>query len=177
MEPLKRLTSVATKDGLADCWINVPRYIPIKLGLIKVESLSVNFASFAKQLEYIIVFSGTKAAFAERAIRALEAQTVRYLEEKWIWRYIDKLPDFVKTLNDRWIDHFVWHRQRLRKSICSILSHLNKGLQWWKKKGKVQGKRLCTHCFKECALQKGISTTVCKRKFSNFHSVLHSSTL
>ena len=73
----------------------------MKLGLIKVESLSVNFASFAKQLEYIIVFSGTKAAFAERAIRALEAQTVRYLEEKWIWRYIDKLPDFVKTLNDR----------------------------------------------------------------------------
>ena len=46
-------------------------------------------------------FSGTKAAFAERAIRALKAQIVRYLEEEWMWRYIDKLPDFVQTINNR----------------------------------------------------------------------------
>ena len=46
------------------------------------------------------MFSGKKAAFAERANRALKTTIVRYLEEEWMWRYIDKFPDFVKTPND-----------------------------------------------------------------------------
>ena len=47
-------------------------------------------------------FSGvTKATLAERAIRSLKSLIVKYLEDKWMWRYIDKLQDLVQTLNDR----------------------------------------------------------------------------
>ena len=48
VEPLKRLTSVAVKDGLAAMLKNARQYIPTKFEPIRFESLSENFASFAK---------------------------------------------------------------------------------------------------------------------------------
>lgn len=61
------------------------------------------FKSLCKTLNitHYHTYSGTKAAFAERAIRSLKAIIVRYLEEKWMWRYIDKLQDFVDIINTR----------------------------------------------------------------------------
>ena len=45
--------------------------------------------------------SGTKVSLAERALRSIKALIVKYLEYKWRWRYIDKLPVFFATINRR----------------------------------------------------------------------------
>ena len=44
-------------------------------------------------------FSETKSAFAERNICSLKNIIYRYLEEKWTYSYIDKLDQFVNTIN------------------------------------------------------------------------------
>ena len=46
-------------------------------------------------------FSGKKSAFAERNIRSLKNIIYKYLAEKWTYSYIDKLDQFVKTINSR----------------------------------------------------------------------------
>ena len=46
-------------------------------------------------------FSEKKSVFAERNIRSLKNIIHRYLEEKWTYSYIDKLEDFVNTINSR----------------------------------------------------------------------------
>ena len=45
--------------------------------------------------------SEKKSAFAERNIRSLKNIIYRYLEDKWTYSYITKLPDFVQILNSR----------------------------------------------------------------------------
>ena len=45
--------------------------------------------------------SEKKSAFAERNIRSLKNLIYRYLEDKWTYTYLPRLPDFVKTLNAR----------------------------------------------------------------------------
>ena len=45
--------------------------------------------------------SETKSAFAERNIRSLKTIIYKFLEDKWTWKYIDNLPDFVNTINSR----------------------------------------------------------------------------
>ena len=42
-----------------------------------------------------------KSAFAERNIRSLKGLIYKYLEDKWTYSYIDKLQDFVNTINSR----------------------------------------------------------------------------
>ena len=103
MEPLKRLTSVAVKDGPVATLNKCPTVHPNKIWTDQGREFEEEFRNICKTvgIHQYNSFSGTKVAFAERAIRALKAQIVRYLEEEWIRRYIDKLPDFVKTLNDR----------------------------------------------------------------------------
>ena len=39
--------------------------------------------------------------FAKRNIRSLKGLHYKYLEENWTYSYIDKLPDFVNTVNSR----------------------------------------------------------------------------
>ena len=46
-------------------------------------------------------FSEKKSAFKERNIRSLKNIIYRYLEEKWIYSYINNLDQFVKTINSR----------------------------------------------------------------------------
>ena len=46
-------------------------------------------------------FSEKKSAFAERNIRSLKNIIYKYLEEKWTYSYIDKLDQFVNTINSR----------------------------------------------------------------------------
>ena len=61
------------------------------------------FNLFCKQrgIETYTTQSETKSAFAERNIRSLKNIIYKYLEDKWTWKYIDKLPDFVNTINSR----------------------------------------------------------------------------
>ena len=49
------------------------------------------------------MFSGAKATVAARSIRLLKTQNDRYLEDKWIWRYIYKLKVFVQIINN-WVN-------------------------------------------------------------------------
>ena len=46
-------------------------------------------------------FSEKNSAFAERNIRSLKNIVYKYLEYKWTYSYIDKLQEFVKTINSR----------------------------------------------------------------------------
>ena len=103
VEPLKRLTSVAVKDSLVAMSNKCPTVHPNKIWTDQGREFEGEFPKFCKTVEIhrYNSFSGTEAAFAECTIRALKAQIVRYLDEEWMWRYIDKLPHFVKTLNDR----------------------------------------------------------------------------
>ena len=103
VEPLKRLTSVAVKDGLVAMLNKCPTVLPNKIWTDQGREFEGEFRKFCKTvgIHQYNAFSGTKAAFAVRAIRALKDQIVRYLEEEGMWQCIDKLPDFVKTLNDR----------------------------------------------------------------------------
>ena len=45
--------------------------------------------------------SEKKSVFAERNIRSLKNLIYRYLEDKWTYSYVTKLPDFVRILNSR----------------------------------------------------------------------------
>ena len=45
--------------------------------------------------------SETKSAFAERNIRSLKNIIYKFLEDKWRWKYIDHLSEFVNTINSR----------------------------------------------------------------------------
>ena len=50
---------------------------------------------------YIARLVKKKSVFAERNIRSLKIIIYRYLEEKWTYSYIDKLDQFVNTINSR----------------------------------------------------------------------------
>lgn len=65
------------------------------------EYLSSDFQAFLKQhnIKHYNTFSIKKAAIAERYIRTLFAKLQRYMTERNTFRFIDKLPDFVKALN------------------------------------------------------------------------------
>ena len=103
VEPMKSLTSVAAKNALVTMLNNSSTLHPNKIWTDQGKEFEGDFKKFCKSvgIHQYHSFSGTKAAFAERAIRALKAQIVRHLEEEWMWRYIDKLPKFVQTINDR----------------------------------------------------------------------------
>ena len=45
--------------------------------------------------------SEKKSAFPERNIRSLKNLIYKYLEDKWIYSYIDKLQNFVNAINSR----------------------------------------------------------------------------
>ena len=54
-----------------------------------------------KRIHLYSTHSEKKSAFAERNIRSLKNLIYRYLEDKWSYEYLSKLPDFVKTINSR----------------------------------------------------------------------------
>ena len=54
-----------------------------------------------EELIYTALLVKKKSAFAERNIRSLKNIIYKYLEEKWTYSYIDKLDQFVKTINSR----------------------------------------------------------------------------
>ena len=54
-----------------------------------------------RKIHIYSTFSEKKSAFAERNIRSLKNIIDKYLEEKWTYSYIDKLDQFVRTINSR----------------------------------------------------------------------------
>ena len=72
VEPLKRLTSVAVKDGLVAMLNKCPTVHPNKIWTDQGREFEGEFRKFCKTvgIHQYNSFSGTKAAFAERAIRA-----------------------------------------------------------------------------------------------------------
>ena len=131
VEPLKRLRSVAVKDGVVAMLNKCPTVHLNEIWTYQVREFEGEFRKFCKTVEIhkYNSFSGSKAAFAEHAIRVLKAQIVRYPEEEWMWRYSDKLPDFLKTLNDRVNRSIGKAPSKVEKNMGSNLSHLNKGRQ------------------------------------------------
>ena len=56
--------------------------------------------NFQKSIEVYSTMSETKAAFAERAIQSLKHIIYRYIEDHGE-KFINKLPQFVSTMNCR----------------------------------------------------------------------------
>ncbi len=101
-EPMKSLSSQQTKEALARMINKAPKS-PDKVWTDQRKEFEGEFKKFCTvmSIEKYHTDSGTKASLAERAIRSIKALIVRYLEEKWLWRYIDKLPALVATINCR----------------------------------------------------------------------------
>lgn len=102
VKPMKSLTSKSAQIALTDMLTDSPVY-PKKLWSDKGREFQGQFKAFCKNIGVQIYHTdtGTKAAFAERAIRSLKAIISKYMEEKWTWRYIDQLQSFVDTMNNR----------------------------------------------------------------------------
>ena len=52
-------------------------------------------------IETYTTASETKSAFAERNIRSLKNIMYKHMENKWTYQYINKLAQFVQTINSR----------------------------------------------------------------------------
>ena len=75
---------------------------PEKIWVDRGTELAGVFKKFctAEGIQVYSTMSETKAAFAERTIRSLKNILFRYLED-YGYKYIDKLPQFITTLNSR----------------------------------------------------------------------------
>lgn len=102
VEPMKSLSSQQAKEALVRM-INKSNATPQKIWTDQGKEFEGDFKKFCLSMEITKYHTntGTKATLAERAIRSLKAIIVRYLEEKWLWRYIDQLPNFVDIINSR----------------------------------------------------------------------------
>ena len=100
VEPLK------TKEA-RECSIAFSKMIknrkPEKVWTDKGTEFKGAFADLCKRraIHLYTTHSETKSALAERNIRSLKNIIYKYLEDKWTWRYIDNLPEFVNTINSR----------------------------------------------------------------------------
>ena len=76
---------------------------PRKLWVDGGKQFSGDFRGFCENVGVHIyhTFSEMKACFAERAIRSLNFQICKYLEERRTGCYLPKLQNFTKTLNAR----------------------------------------------------------------------------
>ena len=76
---------------------------PKKLWVDKGTELKGSFQSLCdkKGILTYTTESEKKFAFAERNIRSLKSLIYKYLEHKWTYSYIDKLQEFVHTINSR----------------------------------------------------------------------------
>lgn len=76
---------------------------PKKIWTDRGREFEGDFKTFCKDagIQKYNTDSGTKAAYAERAIRSLKNIISKFLEEEWRWRYIDKLQTFVNIMNNR----------------------------------------------------------------------------
>ena len=100
--PITTLRSEGAKEALSNM-INDEDDYPGKIWTDRGREFMGAFKVFCDSLgcEIYHTNSDTKAAYAERAIRSLKALIAKYLEENWLWRYIDKLDYFLDIMNSR----------------------------------------------------------------------------
>ena len=108
---------------------NRPKRIWVDKGTEIYEALK-NFCA-AVGIQVYSIMSETKAAFAERTIRSLKNILYRYMED-FGYKYIDKLPLFITTLNTRRSSSIDMRPNTVKN--CDFLSILHsKALQEYKK--------------------------------------------
>ena len=100
VEPLKSKDAAETKRAFKRM---IKNKRPKKLWTDKGTEFKGVFKSFCDDqgIEVYHTESETKSAFAERNIRSLKNMIYKHLEYNWSWKYIDRLDDFVKTINSR----------------------------------------------------------------------------
>ena len=90
-----------------------------------------------------------------------------------MWRYIDKLPDFVKTLNDRVNRSIGMAPSKVeKKHVLKLIALKQRSAVMKEKKEKYKVGDFVRIASKNVPFRKGY-----KRNFFNFHRVLHSPTL
>ena len=100
VQPLKPKYATATAEAFKKM-IKIKQ--PKKLWVDKGTEFKESFQSLCdkKGILTYTTESEKKSAFAERNIRSLKSLIYKYLEHKWTYSYIDKLQEFVHTINSR----------------------------------------------------------------------------
>ena len=100
VEPMKTKSASDTTRAIKRM---ITKVAPRKVWSDKGSEFKGEFRNFcqSKGIQTYNTHSETKSAFAERYIRTLKNIIYKYLEKKWSYHYIKKLPDFVGTINSR----------------------------------------------------------------------------
>ena len=102
VQPLKDKTAKCTLAGFKKM-LKKSKVKPEKVWTDKGTEFKAEFKAYCEKqkIHCYSTHSETKSAYAERQIRSLKNIIYKYLEFKWSWKYIDKLDDFVRTINTR----------------------------------------------------------------------------
>ena len=100
VQPLKSKHATTTAEAFK---LMITTKQPEKVWVDKGTEFKGSFEALCKKkgINTYSTESEKKSAFAERNIRSLENLIYKYLEDKWIYSYIDKLQDFVNAINSR----------------------------------------------------------------------------
>ena len=100
VQPLKSKYATTTAEA-SNQMIKTEK--PKKVWVDKGTEFKGSFKTFRekKGIKTYTTESEKKSALAERNIRSLKSLIYKYLEDKWTYSYIDKLQDFVNTINSR----------------------------------------------------------------------------
>ena len=133
VEPMRNKYATTTKNAFMRMLRNVkhhvkqPPHYPNTLWVDQGTEFAGEFKKFCntKGMKIYSTHSETKAAYAERAIRSLKRILYRFMEEKNTYTYINKLSDFVNTLNSRTNRSINMAPREVRNSDAITLHHLN----------------------------------------------------
>ena len=100
VQPLKSKYATSTEEPFKQM---IKTKQPKKVWVDKGTEFKGSFKTLCeeKDMETYTTECEKKSAFAERNIRSLKGLIYKYLEDKWTYSYIDKLQDFVNTINSR----------------------------------------------------------------------------
>jgi hypothetical protein len=101
VQPMKNKTAVTTKSAFMKMMSTGEQ--PKKIWVDEGKEFEGSFKSLCIDMGVILYHtqSKKKAAYAERAIRSLKNIIYRHMEESHTYKYITRLPSFVKTMNSR----------------------------------------------------------------------------
>ena len=100
VQPLKSKYATTTAEAFNQM---IKTEKPKKVWVDKGTEFKGSFKSLCekKGIKTYTTESEKKSAFTERNIQSLKSSIYKYLEDKWTYSYIDKLQDFVNTINSR----------------------------------------------------------------------------
>jgi hypothetical protein len=143
VHPMKNKFSTTTTESFKKF-----KKIPNKLWVDRGKEFEGEFKKHCKQNGITIYHtnSETKAAFAERAIRSLKRIIYRFMEEKQTYKYINRLPNFVSTMNNRVNRSTGIAPSKVKNTDALIIHHFSTGSKkkFKKKRPKFQlGDSVC----------------------------------